>query len=293
MAKSQTSKRDEQRHLTRRALIKWTVAAGAALGVSRSKIFDIIEGSADKELAFAAAEAATTRSVSLVAGNGGLSWYTLFWPHNDIAAGATASNDLAWHKPGMQSLVTGTDNPLTIGPDTPWQSLSASRQVTTFTCGNNETHTRQPKTSVNLNGNNIFSVISALQSSAPSVIPIITIGDVDIGNRHRGERARLERDRTRAASWACSTARRRAPAACSANAERRDDLQGAVRRVHPAQPRGEPLDDEDRVHDRERRGEVPRHQPRVGARGDAGRPRSRYMASPARRAARCRTSRTR
>ncbi len=181
MAKSQTSKRDEQRHMTRRALIKWTVAAGAALGVSRSKIFEIIEGSADKELAFAAAAATTTRSVSLVAGNGGLSWYTLFWPHNDIAAGATSSNDLAWQSPGLQTLVTGTDNPLTIGPDTPWQSLPASRQVTTFTCGGNETHTRQPKTSVDLNGNNIYSVVSALQASAPSVVPMITIGDVDIG----------------------------------------------------------------------------------------------------------------
>lgn len=188
MAKSQASKRDEQRHLTRRALMKWTIAAGAALGVSRTKIFDIIEGSADKELAYAAAGNATTRSVHIVAGNGGLSWFTLFWPHNDIAAGAAAGNDLAWHKPGQQTLVAGTNNPLTIGPDTPWANLPAARQVTTFTCGGNETHTRQPKTVTSLNGSNIFSVASALQASSPSVIPIVTIGDVDIGTAPGGSR---------------------------------------------------------------------------------------------------------
>jgi len=38
MAKHPLSKREEKRELHRRALIKWSVAAGAALGVSRSKI---------------------------------------------------------------------------------------------------------------------------------------------------------------------------------------------------------------------------------------------------------------
>jgi hypothetical protein len=181
MAKSERTKRDEKREVSRRALIKWTVAAGAALGVTRPKIFSILEKAGDKELAYAAAANPTTRSVHIVAGNGGLSWFTLFWPHNDIAAGATASNSLAWHKPGMQMLVQGTDNPLTIGPDTPWASLPAKQQVTCFTCGGNETHTRQPQTTVTLNGSNIFSVASALQSSSPSVIPIVTLADVDVG----------------------------------------------------------------------------------------------------------------
>jgi hypothetical protein len=182
MAKSQRTKRDEKRELSRRALIKWTVSAGAALGVARSKIFDIIEGSADKELAYAAAANPTTRSVHLVAGNGGLSWFTQFWPYPDIAAGATSSNQLAWGWPGMQKTVSGTTNPLTVGPATPWTSLTAAQQVTCFMCGGNETHTRQPQTTVTLNGSNIFSVATALQSASPSVIPIVTLADVDIGS---------------------------------------------------------------------------------------------------------------
>ena len=34
MAKSKTTERDEKRELSRRALMKWTIAAGAAFGVS-------------------------------------------------------------------------------------------------------------------------------------------------------------------------------------------------------------------------------------------------------------------
>ncbi len=179
MAKSKTTQRDEQRQLTRRALIKWSVAAGAALGVTRAKVFDILEGSADKDLAFAAADNAFTRSVHIVAGNGGLAWFTLLWPQVDVAMAGNAN--FAWHKPGMATLVPGTAKPLAIGPDTPWANLPAGRQVTAFTCGSNETHTNQPQSVVGLNGANIFAVASALQSANPSVIPAVTIGDVDFG----------------------------------------------------------------------------------------------------------------
>jgi hypothetical protein len=177
MAKTPIAKRDEHHELTRRALIKWSVAAGAALGVSRAKIFEILERAAGRDTAFAAAENPTHRSVHLVAGNGGLAWFTAFWPHNDIAAAVPAG---AAVKPGG-TLVQGTDNPLTLSVDAPWKTLPAQNQVTAFLCGVTETHTRQPQSVVDLNGSNIFSVASALQSSSPSVIPIITIGDVDVG----------------------------------------------------------------------------------------------------------------
>jgi len=179
MAKSHTSVRDEKRQITRRALIKWSVAAGAALGVSRSKVFDILEGTAGKGVAFAAADNAFTRSVHIVAGNGGLAWFQLLWPQVDIAM--AGNNNFAWHKPGQAMLVPGTAKPLAIGPDTPWANLPAGRQVTCFTCGSNETHTNQPQSVVGLNGANIFAVASALQSANPSVIPAVTIGDVDFG----------------------------------------------------------------------------------------------------------------
>jgi hypothetical protein len=179
MAKTPFSKRDEQREISRRALIKWSVAAGAALGVSRSKIFEILEKTAGRDLAQAAAANATTRSVHLIAGNGGLAWFQLLWPQNDIAA---ANNpNFAWHRPGESMVLAGTDKPLTVGPDTPFRDLAATKQMTCFLAGSNETHTANPATTTSLNGSNIISIASALQASAPSVIPMITIGVADAG----------------------------------------------------------------------------------------------------------------
>lgn len=179
MAKSPFSKRDEQREITRRALIKWSVAAGAALGVSRSKIFEILEKTAGKDVARAAAANPTTRSVHIIAGNGGAAWFQLLWPHNDVAA---ANNpNFAWHRPGESMLVQGTDKPLTVGPDTPFRDLPPTKQMTVFQCGANETHTANPTSVISLNGNNIISVASALQAASPSVIPMITIGVADAG----------------------------------------------------------------------------------------------------------------
>ncbi|HEU4732001.1 MAG TPA: hypothetical protein VFT22_29095 [Kofleriaceae bacterium] len=184
MARPQTSRRDERRDLTRRALIQWSVAAGAALGVSRSKIFDILERSAGKGVAFAASEHATTRSVHLAAGNGGLSWFQLFWPQVDVARARNPS--FAWHQVGMEQDVPGTAQPLVVGPDTPWTSLAAQRQVTCFTCGSNETHTSNGTSTTTLNGSGIFAIATALQASSPCVIPVVTIGDAALGNAPGG-----------------------------------------------------------------------------------------------------------
>jgi len=179
MAKSQTSKRDEEHELTRRALIKWSLAAGAALGVSRSGVIEILEKTAGKGLAFAASELPTCRSMHLFAGNGGFAWFQLLWPHYDVA---TANNaNLSFHAPGQGKLFQGTNKPLAYGPDTPWQNLSPARQMTAFMAGSNETHTATPTSMVGLNGNNIFAVVGALQSGSPSVVPVITIGNVNYG----------------------------------------------------------------------------------------------------------------
>lgn len=186
MAKHPLSKREDERQLTRRALIKWSVAAGAALGVSRSKVFEILEGTAGRDVAHAAAANPVCRSIHVVAGNGGLAWFGLLWPQPEVAL--ANNNNFSWHKPGMATEVAGTDKRLVIGPDTPFAALTPDRQVTLFTCGSNETHTNQPGSVTALNGANIFSVASALQSSNPSVIPFVTLGDVEVGTAPGGAR---------------------------------------------------------------------------------------------------------
>ncbi len=173
MAKHPLSKRDEERQVTRRALIKWSVAAGAALGLSRAKIFDILEGTAGRDVAMAAAEHATARSIHLVAGRGGLAWFSLLWPQVEVAM--AGNNSFAWHKPGQAQMVAGTAKPFVKGPDTPFASLTADRQMTCFTCGTNEGHVVQPVSTSELNGQNIFSIASALQATTPAVLPLVTI----------------------------------------------------------------------------------------------------------------------
>src|SRR5262245_3618781 len=120
MAKSPFAKRDEEHEVTRRALIQWTVAAGAALGVSKAKVIEILERTGGKELAFAASDNPATRSVHFVGGNGGASWFTLLWPQTDVADANDAN--LSYHKPGQTMNIAGTDRPLRLGPDSPWQT---------------------------------------------------------------------------------------------------------------------------------------------------------------------------
>jgi hypothetical protein len=181
MARTKTSQRDEHHVVTRRALIKWSLAAGAALGVSRSRICEILERSAGKGVAFAA-ESKTNRLVSLACGNGGLSHFQLFWPQVDVALAHDPR--FAWHRVGKEQLVRGTDRPLAIGPDTPWATLPAERQVTGFVCGATETHVRNVQSTSILNGSNVFAIATALQSST-ALVPAVTIGDTSIGSATR------------------------------------------------------------------------------------------------------------
>jgi hypothetical protein len=179
MAKSKASERDEKRELSRRGLIKWSLAAGAALGLSRWKIYEVLEDSVGTALAADAACHPSMRSVHLVAGNGGFAWFQLLWPH---VAVATANNGgFAFHEPGQATLAAGTDKPLYFSSATPWKNLPGRRQVSAFMAGNNETHTQQPASASTLMGNSIFAVVNALQTTNPSVVPVIAVDNAPVG----------------------------------------------------------------------------------------------------------------
>jgi hypothetical protein len=179
MAKSKSSERDEKRALSRRSLIKWSLATGAVLGLPRWKVFEVLERSAGKAAAADAACHPTMRSVHLVAGTGGFAWFQLLWPHNEIAAAGNAN--FAFHAPGQQTMAAGTDKPLTLGPQAPWKDLPGRRQVSAFMAGQNETHSRGPSTASTLMGQSIFAVAAALQTTNPSVVPVIAVDDAPFG----------------------------------------------------------------------------------------------------------------
>lgn len=174
------SKRDHDREVSRRALIKWGLAAGAALGVSHGKILEVLERAGGRGIAEAASTAPTKRSVHIRAGNGGLAWFTLLWPHNDIAA---ANNpQFSWHQPTGQRLATGTDRPLTVAAHTPFASAPGAKQMSAFMAGSNEAHTNNPNSIVrSINGSSMFAIASVLQMTNPTVVPVIAIDDVAFG----------------------------------------------------------------------------------------------------------------
>ncbi|MBT8494512.1 MAG: hypothetical protein KJO07_15760 [Deltaproteobacteria bacterium] len=172
--------REQRRAMSRRSLLKYSIAAGAALSIPRWKVFEILERSGGKALAAEAACHPTNRSVHIVAGDGGFAWFQLLWPHNDVAAAGNAN--FAFHAPGQQVLAQGTDRPLTFAPQTPWQSIAGPRQVTALMSGSNETHRRNPTTATSFgDGTSMLAAAASLQSTNPTLVPVITVQNVPYG----------------------------------------------------------------------------------------------------------------
>jgi hypothetical protein len=171
---------DGKRGTSRRNLIKYMTFAGAALGLPRWKVFEVMERSQGKAFAAEAACSPTNRSVHIVAGNGGFAWFQLLWPHVDVAAAMNAN--FAFHAPGQDTAAPGTDKPLRLGPQAPWKNLAGQRQVSAFMAGSNETHTNTPTTSSTVAANTgLFAVCAAIQSVNPTLIPVIAVGNAPAG----------------------------------------------------------------------------------------------------------------
>ncbi len=183
--------RDQQREVTRRALIKWGLAAGAALGVSQSRVLEIFERHAGRGIAEAAAASPTKRSVHIRGVNGGIAWFTLLWPHNAIAAAAGSNPVTTWpFTPAQTQKITGTGGELTLGPNTPFATAPPERQISAYMAGSNEAHTPNPSSITRaVNGNSLFAIVSVLQQASPTVIPVITVDDAQLGTAPGSPRA--------------------------------------------------------------------------------------------------------
>jgi hypothetical protein len=182
--------RDQEREVTRRALIKWGLAAGAALGVSQTRILEIFDRHGGRGIAEAAAATPMKRSVHIRAINGGLAWFTLMWPHNAIAAAAGNNPSSTWPFAAAQTQrITGTGGALTIGPHTAFAGMPADRQITAFMAGSNEAHVDPVSIVRSVNGNSLFAIVAALQQQSPTLIPAITVDDTQLGTAPGAPRA--------------------------------------------------------------------------------------------------------
>lgn len=183
--------RDREREVTRRALIKWGLAAGAALGVSQTRVLEIFERHAGRGIAEAAAASPTKRTVHIRGVNGGVAWFTLLWPHNAIAAAAGGNPVTTWpFTPAQTQRIACSGGDLTLGPNTPFASLPREHQITALMAGSNEAHTNNPSSITRaVNGNSLFAIVSVLQQASPTVIPVITVDDAQLGTAPGSPRA--------------------------------------------------------------------------------------------------------
>lgn len=172
--------REDRREVSRRSLIKWTVAGAAALGLPRWKAFEILERSGGTALAATAACAPTNRSVHIVAGNGGFAWFQLLWPH--VAVATANSTTFAYHAPGQATAAAGTDKPFMLAPEAPFKAINGKKQMSAFIGGNNETHTQTPaSSSLIAQGTSVFAVASAMQAVNPTLVPVIAVDNAPFG----------------------------------------------------------------------------------------------------------------
>jgi hypothetical protein len=182
MAKSKTTLRDEQRDVTRRALIKWSLAAGAALGVSRSKIYEILNDAAGPGVAYAAsADTATTLCLGIEDGNGGLAHYSLWFPHEGIVKD-TGNANRSLFMPGTETVVKGTNGRNhVISACAPMAKVAPEQQWSTFVCGQNQTHTNVASSTSSLGANGLFASLASLQATDSSVIPVVALNGTSLG----------------------------------------------------------------------------------------------------------------
>jgi len=173
------------RGIQRRRFLRWAGAAAAAIGVSRAGLLNFLDEEGGEALAQDGSCAITNRSVHIVGGGGSFSWFTLLWPHLEIAQ--SGDNTICWHAPGEGVLHTAGDRDFYYGPEAPWTDASGvpipGREVSAFMAGSNETHTRTPVTAATVAGNaGMIATAASIQRADPTLLPVIGVEPVNLGS---------------------------------------------------------------------------------------------------------------
>ncbi len=169
----------------RRDFIKWSVGIGAALGLQPWKVFEVQESILGPAHAGTASSLTALRSVHIVAGNGGLAWFTQLFPFYEVCADTTNA-DVSFYKPGTftEQAVDPKkgDQPLRLGPDAPAALAKYNKKMSIYTAGKNETHTNAPLSASSVAGNvALFAASSAIQTAQPTLVPAIAVGTLPFG----------------------------------------------------------------------------------------------------------------
>jgi len=150
---------------SRRNFLRFTAAAGAVFALDRAKVLDVISDTAGTAMADDSC-GTTMRSLHIVAGDGGFAWFTLLFPHVDVAT--STDPDFAFHAKGKAVKATDTDKPFYFAPETPWQKLDKGKRISAFMAGQNQTHTPTPGSAATLGGGQgMLAAVAAIQRATP------------------------------------------------------------------------------------------------------------------------------
>lgn len=166
------------RGTNRRDFLRWSATVAACLGLERARYLNVLNDTAGSAAAEVAACVSVARSIHMYDGNGGLSNWTQIFPFAKVIGGANAQ--FSHYAIGKGVAGVGYDKPFTAGPDTPWQQNSKWK-ISAFVAGNNETHTGAPITAATLGPNSMLASVAAIQQAAPTLLPVLTVGNVTFG----------------------------------------------------------------------------------------------------------------
>jgi hypothetical protein len=168
------------RGASRREFIKWSTVMAAALGLERSKMFDVLNDTAGTALADSAQARPTCFTIFQMEGNGGLANMQLLFPQTRVALGNNPA--FPFHAMGKAIKVEGTQKDMYVAPEMANAIKSAKYPFTGFVCGRNETHTGNPVSTNSLGGaGSLLANTAAIQQKVPSLLPFIAVGNITFG----------------------------------------------------------------------------------------------------------------
>jgi hypothetical protein len=164
---------------SRRNFLRFAAAAGAVFALDRAKVLDVISDSAGTAMADSACSP-NMRSVHIVAGDGGFAWFTLLFPHVEIAT--SNDPDFAFHAKGQAKKANDTDKDFYFAPETPWQDMDKGKRISAFMAGTNQTHTPTPGSAATVGGGqSMLAVAAAIQRATPALLPVIGLNPISFG----------------------------------------------------------------------------------------------------------------
>jgi hypothetical protein len=163
----------------RRDFLKWSATVAALLGIERARYLDVIFDRAGAAMADDATCGKTSKSVHLIAGNGGLAWFTQVFPFPAIAKAGNAQ--FSYYGSPADVKDAATDKPSVYGKYSPFQTLPKNKQMTAFLAGVNQTHTTTPSTGLQLGNNGLIAACASIQSANPTLLPVMAINPFVFG----------------------------------------------------------------------------------------------------------------